>query len=71
MWCRLTAEQRASKFHSIAGPVLPGDVATSGGHRIGDRTRVTFDALVHHAIDLSGVYGRRPRIMYRHRHRRY
>ncbi|MER6917046.1 peptidase E [Streptomyces sp. NPDC000594] len=42
----------------------PTIVATSGGHRIGGRTRVVFDALVHHAIDLSGVHGRRPRILY-------
>jgi peptidase E len=25
---------------------------------------VMFDALVHHAVDLSGVHGRRPRVMY-------
>lgn len=42
----------------------PTIVATSGGLRPGDRTRVTFDALVHHAVDLSGVTGRRPKVMY-------
>lgn len=42
----------------------PTILATSGGHRVGGRTRVVFDALVHHAVDLSGVHGRRPRIMY-------
>ncbi|MFJ9417124.1 Type 1 glutamine amidotransferase-like domain-containing protein [Streptomyces sp. NPDC101227] len=42
----------------------PTILATSGGHRIGDRTRVTFGALVHHAVHLSGVHGRRPRVMY-------
>ncbi|MER6633636.1 peptidase E [Streptomyces sp. NPDC000987] len=42
----------------------PTIVATSGGHRVGGRTRVVFDALVHRAVDLSGVHGRRPRIMY-------
>ncbi|MEU2261934.1 peptidase E [Streptomyces sp. NPDC019645] len=42
----------------------PTILATSGGHRVGDRTRVAFDALVHHAVELSGVHGRRPRIMY-------
>ncbi|MEE1765905.1 MULTISPECIES: peptidase E [unclassified Streptomyces] len=42
----------------------PTIVATSGGHRIGDRTRVTFHSLVHHAVELSGVNGRRPRVMY-------
>jgi peptidase E len=42
----------------------PTILATSGGHRAGDRTRITFDALVHHAVDLSGVHGRRPRVLY-------
>ncbi|MFC4609274.1 Type 1 glutamine amidotransferase-like domain-containing protein [Streptomyces maoxianensis] len=42
----------------------PTILATSGGHRVGDRTMVAFDALVHHAVDLSGVDGRRPRVMY-------
>ncbi|MFJ9817286.1 Type 1 glutamine amidotransferase-like domain-containing protein [Streptomyces sp. NPDC101151] len=42
----------------------PTILATSGGHRVGGRTRLLFDALVHHAVDLSGVHGRRPRILY-------
>ncbi|MFE7135765.1 Type 1 glutamine amidotransferase-like domain-containing protein [Streptomyces sp. NPDC057638] len=42
----------------------PTIVATSGGHRPGGRTRVEFAALVHHALDLSGVHGRRPRVLY-------
>ncbi|MFC7865508.1 Type 1 glutamine amidotransferase-like domain-containing protein [Streptomyces murinus] len=42
----------------------PTIVATSGGHRVAARTRVLFDALVQHAVDLSGVHGRRPRILY-------
>ncbi|WP_335979504.1 MULTISPECIES: peptidase E [Streptomycetaceae] len=42
----------------------PTIVATSGGLRAGGRTRVEFDALVHHAVELSGVHGRRPRVMY-------
>ncbi|KIF66674.1 peptidase [Streptomyces sp. AcH 505] len=42
----------------------PTIVATSGGLRLGDRTRVAFDALAHHAVELSGVHGRRPRVMY-------
>ena len=42
----------------------PTIVATSGGHRAGGRIMVSFDALVHHAVDLSGVHGRRPRVMY-------
>ncbi|MFJ3669671.1 Type 1 glutamine amidotransferase-like domain-containing protein [Streptomyces sp. NPDC090106] len=42
----------------------PTILATSGGHRPGTRTRVLFDSLVHHAVDLSGVHGRRPRILH-------
>ncbi|MFE2042314.1 Type 1 glutamine amidotransferase-like domain-containing protein [Streptomyces sp. NPDC059477] len=42
----------------------PTILATSGGHRAGARTRVLFDSLVHHAVDLSGAHGRRPRVMY-------
>ncbi|WP_413757093.1 Type 1 glutamine amidotransferase-like domain-containing protein [Streptomyces sp. MMBL 11-3] len=43
----------------------PTILATSGGHRAGGaRTMVEFDALVHHAVDLSGAHGRRPRVMY-------
>lgn len=42
----------------------PTIVATSGGHRLGQRTMIEFDALVHHAVDLSGVHGRRPRVLY-------
>lgn len=42
----------------------PTILATSGGHRTGGRTRVAFDALVHHAVDLSGAHGRRPRVLY-------
>ncbi|MCF2532048.1 peptidase E [Yinghuangia soli] len=42
----------------------PTIVATSGGHRTGGRTMVSFNSLVHHAVDLSGVHGRRPRVMY-------
>ncbi|MFJ8149747.1 Type 1 glutamine amidotransferase-like domain-containing protein [Streptomyces sp. NPDC096048] len=42
----------------------PTILATSGGHRAGGRTMVTFDALVHHAVDLSGAHGRRPRVLY-------
>lgn len=37
-------------------------LATSGGYRRGDRTRIEFDGLVHHAVDLSGAHGRRPRV---------
>ncbi|MEU9167358.1 Type 1 glutamine amidotransferase-like domain-containing protein [Streptomyces sp. NPDC048420] len=45
-------------------PPEPTIVATSGGHRTGGRTMVSFHALVHHAVDLSGAHGRRPRVMY-------
>ncbi|MFJ9137075.1 Type 1 glutamine amidotransferase-like domain-containing protein [Streptomyces sp. NPDC102256] len=42
----------------------PTILATSGGHRVGDRTRVLFGPLVHHAVELARVEGRRPRVMY-------
>lgn len=42
----------------------PTILATSGGYRAGRRTRVEFDALVHHAVELSGVHGRRPRVTF-------
>ncbi|MFE1443661.1 Type 1 glutamine amidotransferase-like domain-containing protein [Streptomyces sp. NPDC058739] len=42
----------------------PTILATSGGHRRGRRTMVQFDSLVHHAVELSGAHGRRPRIVY-------
>ncbi|WP_400159529.1 Type 1 glutamine amidotransferase-like domain-containing protein [Arthrobacter sp. BPSS-3] len=37
-------------------------LATSGGLRPGTRTRFEFNKLVHHAVELSGVSGRAPRI---------
>lgn len=40
----------------------PTIVATSGGLRPGRRTRVEFAGLVHHAVELSGVHGRSPRL---------
>jgi peptidase E len=40
----------------------PTVLATSGGYRPGRRTRLEFGALVHHAVDLSGAHGRRPRV---------
>lgn len=40
----------------------PTILATSGGYRFGTRTRMEFDRLVHHAVDLSGVTGRPPRV---------
>jgi peptidase E len=42
----------------------PTIVATSGGYRPGSRTFLEFDALVHHAVELSGVSGRRPRLTF-------
>jgi peptidase E len=42
----------------------PTIVATSGGVRFGGRTMVTFEALARHAVELSGVHARRPRVMY-------
>jgi peptidase E len=42
----------------------PTILATSGGHRVDARGTLRFDALVHHAVDLSGAHGRKPRILY-------
>lgn len=42
----------------------PTIVATSGGYRRGARTMLELDALVHHAVERSGVTGRRPRLAY-------
>jgi peptidase E len=42
----------------------PTVLATSGGYRVGERTRLEFGSLVHHAVDLSGVHGRRPRVTF-------
>lgn len=36
----------------------PTILATSGGYRLADRVRFEFDALVHHAVELSGATGR-------------
>ncbi|MET7639291.1 peptidase E [Streptomyces sp. NPDC005438] len=47
----------------MSAPV-PTVLATSGGHRPGLRTMVEFDALVYHAVELSGAHGRRPRVLY-------
>ncbi len=40
----------------------PTILATSGGYRFGTRTRMEFDRLVFHAVELAGVTGRAPRI---------
>jgi peptidase E len=40
----------------------PTILATSGGYRLGTRSRLRFNSLVHHAVGLSGVTGRAPRI---------
>jgi peptidase E len=40
----------------------PTILATSGGWRAGYRTDLEFGALIHFAIELSGVTGRRPRL---------
>lgn len=42
----------------------PTILATSGGYRYGRRIRLEFNALVLHAIDLSGAHGRRPRLTF-------
>lgn len=40
----------------------PTILATSGGFKPGSRTRLEFDRLLHHAVELSGVRGRAPRV---------
>ncbi len=45
-------------------PDDPTILATSGGVTPGTRTMLEFGPLVHHAVDLSGAHGRRPRVMY-------
>ena len=40
----------------------PTILATSGGYRPGERVRLEFDALVRHAVELSGSTRSRPRI---------
>lgn len=42
----------------------PTILATSGGFREGVRTPLEFNALVHHALALADVRGRRPRLGY-------
>lgn len=43
---------------------VPTIVATSGGYVPGRRTSVEFGPVVHHAVELSGVSGRAPRLGY-------
>lgn len=40
----------------------PTILATSGGYKPGDRTRLEFNHLMHYAVELSGVAGRAPRV---------
>lgn len=40
----------------------PTILATSGGFKPGERTRIEFNHLVHYAVELSGVTGRTPRV---------
>jgi peptidase E len=42
----------------------PTILATSGGYRPDDRVYLRFSPLVHHAVELSGVDGRAPRVTY-------
>ncbi len=42
----------------------PTILATSGGYRSGTRTALEFGPLVHHAVELAGVQGRRPRLTF-------
>lgn len=40
----------------------PTILATSGGYKSGQRTRLEFDLLLHYAVELSGAAGRAPRV---------
>lgn len=40
----------------------PTILATSGGYKNGRRSRLEFDLLMHHAVELSGMSGRAPRV---------
>jgi peptidase E len=40
----------------------PTILAPSGGYRYGSRIRLEFNSLVHHAVELSGVSGRPPKV---------
>ena len=40
----------------------PTILATSGGYKPGSRSRIEFDALLHYAVELSGVSGRAPKV---------
>ncbi|XVX21639.1 Type 1 glutamine amidotransferase-like domain-containing protein [Actinomycetota bacterium] len=42
----------------------PTILATSGGYRFGERVRLEFNSLVHHAVELSGASGRAPRVTF-------
>lgn len=42
----------------------PTILATSGGYRPDERLYMRFSPLVHHAVELSGVSGRAPRVTY-------
>jgi peptidase E len=42
----------------------PTILATSGGLRSGHRSMLAFNSLTYHAVELAGVEGRRPKVMY-------
>jgi peptidase E len=42
--------------------VVPTILATSGGYSSGERIELSFSPLIRHAVELSGVEGRRPRL---------
>ncbi|WP_445263083.1 Type 1 glutamine amidotransferase-like domain-containing protein [Pseudokineococcus sp. 1T1Z-3] len=42
----------------------PTILATSGGLRPGERSRLAFSGLVHHAVERSGTTGRAPRVVH-------
>ncbi|HEV7754823.1 MAG TPA: peptidase E [Mycobacteriales bacterium] len=46
----------------MATAPTPTILATSGGWKYGRRTELEFAPLVHHAVELSGAHGRRPKV---------
>jgi peptidase E len=61
---RLTERRDGHRYRRRVPADQPTILATSGGYRPGERTRIEFDALVRHAVELSGAHGRRPRLSF-------
>lgn len=50
------------RITAMTTQLTPTILATSGGWRYGRRIDLEFAPLVHHALDLSGAHGRRPKL---------